>query len=208
MKVNKINILGTGPGDKKYILPIVFDIVKESDLVIGGRRNLTNFDLNNKEVLEIISEIDKIVEFIKRSRDKKIAILASGDPLFYGIGVTISRYFPQDELNIVPGISSVQYLFCKLDKSWNDYHLATLHGNTLDIIETIEKYKKVVFLTDKNNDYKMIAGMLSENKYSECFMTVAINLSYEDEKIVSGIPADFINIQLDDRLAIVVVEYE
>ena len=208
MKVNKINILGTGPGNKEYILPIVFDTVKESDLVIGGKRNLFNFDLNDKEVVEITADIDKLVEIIKNRGDKKVAILASGDPLFYGIGRTMSCHFSQDELNIVPGVSSVQYLFCKLGKSWNDYHLVTLHGNSLDIIEIIGKYKKVVFLTDKNSDYKMIAGILNENNYRDCLMSVAVNLSYEDEKIVSGNPADFMNIQLDDKLAIVVVEYE
>ena len=208
MKVNKISILGTGPGDKKYILPIVFDIVKESDLIIGGKRNLANFGLDKKEVIEITADLDKTAEFIKKRRDKKIAVLASGDPLFYGIGATMSRYFSQDELNIVPGISSVQYLFCKLGKAWNNHHLASLHGGSLDIIETIEKYKKVVFLTDKNNDYKMIAGMLSENNYRDCLMTVAANLSYNDEKIVSGNHADFLNIQLDDKLAIVVIENE
>ncbi len=208
MKVNKINILGIGPGNKKYILPLVYKMIDESEVVIGGKRNLINFDLINKEVIEISGDIKKIIDYIKSNSTKVISVLASGDPTFFGIAKTMHKYFTADQLNIVPGISSVQYLFCRLGKSWDDYYLTSIHGQDIDIIEIIKKNKKAVLLTDKNNDYKMIAGILKKNNFGECQMTVASNLSYEDEKIETGKAVDFIKSNIDNKLCIVVVENE
>lgn len=184
--MNKINILSIGPGNPKYTLPIVFDLVMASDVVIGGKRNLENFDLKEKTVIEITNNVLDIIEFAKNNyKNKKISVLASGDSGFYGILSSFIKHFKSDELNVVAGISSLQYLFARLSMPWQDFYFGSVHGKNLDSITyLITQKNKVALLCDNKNSPQNIAKMLKDKNITNKRFIVGEMLSYDNEKIL------------------------
>jgi len=125
---SKITIAGCGiaPGD---ITEKIRKIVNNSDIIIGGKRILDFFYDFKGTKITISNNIDELIEKIRKLKErKKITILASGDPLFYGIGKTLSSKFSSDEIEIIPNISAMQALFAKLKLPWEKAKFFSIHG--------------------------------------------------------------------------------
>ena len=211
--VSKIKVIGIGPGHKRYILPAVYDALEMSDVVIGAKRNLKSFDfkgvLAGKECIEISSNLEDIIQFIKNNyHQKRISVIASGDPGFYGILRYLKRHFNSEELHVIPGISSIQYMFSAIGIMWDDAYLGSLHARDDDIIDRVKQYKKLAYLTDADHSFPYIAGVLCNHGFGDRMMYVGTNLSYEDETILKNSAKFFVDNTDDYSLSVVVITDE
>ena len=78
--MNKVYIIGIGPGAEDYLLPIAKRKIKEADCLIGAERHLLLFKHLNKKKIYLKGDFKKTVQYIKIHKDKKrIAVLVSGD---------------------------------------------------------------------------------------------------------------------------------
>lgn len=191
-----IYIVGLGPGHKDYIMPKALEIMDKSDIIIGFKRAIESLDFvdNYKLYINKLSEIDKFIcskENNCLSKEKNISIVASGDPTFYGITNYIKNKSVLD-VKVIPGISSFQYLTCKLNMPWNNAYLGSLHGRNEDFLKIINKNKLSIWLTDKENNPSTLCEILHEAKI-QCKVIIGENLSYEDEIISEGNPTEFVN---------------
>lgn len=183
--MNKINVCGMGPGHPDYILPLVYNLVKESDILVGGRRHLAIFDTFNGTKLPITKDIDGILEIIKeQQKNRKITILVSGDPGLYSFMQTLLNYFSKDMLEVYPGISAVQYLFSKGFIPWHESYITSLHGRELlDLEDILLRQEKVALFTDSINDPNTIVKRMKSAHIEHKRILVGENLSYENECI-------------------------
>ncbi|WIF94959.1 precorrin-6y C5,15-methyltransferase (decarboxylating) subunit CbiE [Caminicella sporogenes] len=206
--MNKVYLLGMGPGHKDYILPIVLKKIDESDVLIGGKRLLKDFKNYKKELIVIDSKLSKIVDYIKENkRHKKIALLLSGDTGFYSMLDYLKRHFKDEEIEVIPGISSYQYLMAKLNKSWHNSFIGSVHGRELNIIDIVKKYSRVILLTDFRKSPSYIASILMKEGVRNKRMIVGENLSYDNERIISGTLEDISNLK-ENGISVVVIEDE
>lgn len=201
--MNKFYIVGVGPGNPEYILPIAKKTILASDVVIGGERNIQSFDIKEKEIIYIKSKLSEIVEYIKKNREKKISVIVSGDTGFYSMLGFISKNFERNEYIVIPGISSIQYMFSKIGVMWNDAFIGSVHGRELDYIEKVNSYKFIGLLTDNINTPNNIAEKFKD--MNDIIMYVGENLSYENEKITRGSPDEIIAGKYD-KLNVVIIE--
>lgn len=185
--MNKIKILGMGPGHKDYITPRVLEEIKNSEIIVAGRRILESVDCKGKEIIYLEKDLKKVVNIIKDSyTEKSTAILVSGDTGFYSMLRFLKRHFTIAELEVIPGISSMQYMFAKIGESWDDAYISSLHGRELDIVKKVKKYNKVGLLTDKKWSPQKISIELIKAGVKNRRIFVGENLSYSEEQIVSG----------------------
>ncbi len=206
--MNKINVLGMGPGHKDYILPITLRLIEKSDVLIGGRRILKDFEETNKEMVYINKDLLSIIEYIKENKDKKrIALLLSGDTGFYSMLEFIKKHFHDESLNVIPGISSYQYLISKLKKTWHNSFVGSVHGRELDIVETVKNNSTVILLTDNKYSPSNIAKLLINEGLNDRTIYVGENLSYENERIIKGSPKDIVELE-KKGMSVVVIEHE
>jgi hypothetical protein len=70
--------------------------------------------------------------WIAQRMHQRVVVLASGDPLFYGIGTRLIAHFGIEQVRIIPGISAVQYLCAKTGIDMNDIWLTSSHGRDVD----------------------------------------------------------------------------
>lgn len=199
-----IYIVGLGPGHKDYIMPKALEILEMSDIVIGFKRALDSLEFIQSKKL-YISKLSDIDQYICDEKDKKaaVSIIASGDPTFYGI----TNYIKSKallEFSVIPGISSFQYLTCKLSMPWNNAYLGSLHGRNEEFLDVVNKHNLSIWLTDKENNPSALCEILDNSKI-KCKVIIGENLSYEDEVISEGKPEEFIN-KTYNSLSILIVD--
>ena len=204
--INKLNIVGIGPGNPDYILPAAEKVLKESDIIIGGRRNLDAVAFMGKEMVEISGDLSKTLDFIKNNySDRVLSVIASGDPGFYSILGYLKRNFNEQEINVLPGISVLQYMFAKIGLTWENAKFASLHGRECDPVEIVKECPVAGFLTDRKHTYKYIAEILTENGLGNRIMYVGSNLSYNNELIFREKASSIADSGHDPELCVVVV---
>lgn len=193
-----ICVVGMGPGNIKCLTQEAIEIVKQADRVIAFGRIAKTAEQIKTPVTQI-NGVNDLVEHIEQERN--IAVLASGDPCFYGVLEYLKKNnIPIDR--VIPGISSFQYLMAKLKKSWHNAHFVSLHGRDGEL-EQIKNYGLTVILTDKQHTPHHISKRLQDIGVMGK-MYVGYNLSYDDECIIEKlIGAD---IEKYGEVSVVVVE--
>lgn len=193
-----IRVCGAGPGNPKYLTKDVLEVLETAERVIAFGRIAETLQLLRQDIVKIES-ITQVLDFIEDTED--VAILASGDPLFYGI----TDYLKRNDVvidEIHPGISSVQYLMTRLQKPWQNAVLMSLHGREEDLL-SLEKASLAIILTDRTHNADWISFKLKEAGMDRK-MTVGIDLSYPEERIIEGRTGERFDIQTG--LSVVVVE--
>ena len=134
----------------------------------------------------------KIAEVIPSGN---IAVLASGDPLFFGIGTRIIERFGRERVRVFPALSSLQQAFARFGMGWHDAAVVSLHGRTAQHIPGLLLARRKTFIfTDRRHSPNRIAASIleylhligEENIRKNCRLHVAENLGSAQEKISSG----------------------
>ena len=194
MASGKIFIVGIGPGASEYLTKKAIDTVKTSDYTVGSTRAIELFDdVQNKIDFNVKNLLDKIEEGVQLACDgNTISILSTGDPGFSGVLNTVLRIskeknFPKENIEVVPGISSLQLAAAKCHIQWDSANVMTFHGreNIEDILPIINNGKTTIALPSRK--VKDMAQFLIDNGVDEDRkIVVCERLSYPDENIVES----------------------
>ena len=194
MASGKIFIVGIGPGASEYLTKKAIDTVKTSDYTVGSTRAIELFDdVQNKIDFNVKNLLDKIEEGVQLACDgNTISILSTGDPGFSGVLNTVLRIskeknFPKENIEVVPGISSLQLAAAKCHIQWDSANVMTFHGreNIEDILPIINNGKTTIALPSRKVKDK--AQFLIDNGVDEDRKVVVCErLSYPDENIVES----------------------
>ena len=196
--MNRISVIGIGfkPLTQKAAQIILdADTIAANDGLMEVFKHYAEFEAVASRV-KIINNVDETMQFVKQAfaAGKKTALLASGDPLFNGIGRRAINDFGRDAVKIFPEVSSVQAAFAAIREPWDDAFLMSLHGgpdktkrrrlpySTGDVARLFALHGKLAILTDGVNTPQVIAAELGPG----CIIYVCQRLGREDEKISSG----------------------
>ena len=158
----KISVVGIGLDGAEGLSKPVKEVVERATVLVGSKRHLGYFPHSSAEKIYLTNlkaEIDAIasLDLTKHS----VVILASGDPLFFGIGRLLLASFDAEQIQFFPHFSSVQLAFNHLKVPWQDASLISVHGRSTD--ELIKLFKqgkeKIAVLTDNNNNPAAIARL-------------------------------------------------
>lgn len=207
--MHKVAVVGMGPGKKKYMTVASIEKIEESDIVVTSKRGALHLAdiLRGKKLFFISADLKESVEFILANRNEsKIAILLSGDSCFYSMLNFLSRYIKSDEMEILNGISSIQYMFSKIGKCYDSAVISSVHGKEFENIRRVFDGELSAFLTDKENNPQKIAKFLVENGENDAVIYIGENLSYEDECISSGKASEIAELKKEYNINAVIIE--
>ena len=184
--MNKVYIIGIGPGAKDYLLPIAKREIQRADCLIGAKRALILFKHLDKEKICLKGDFKKMVRYIKDNKsNKKIVVLVSGDTGLFSFLGQIQYALGKEEYEVIPGISSMQLAFARIGESWQDAKIISLHGRkNINLAKEVKKIEKVFLFTDEENSPQKIAAYLINKRIKNRRVIVFDNLSYYNEKIV------------------------
>lgn len=174
-----IKLIGIGDNGQESLLPQYAQWIEESEVLVGGERLLAFFPHYQGEKVVIKGGLQALVERLQNETRPTI-VLASGDPLFYGIGSYLSSKI---NIEVYPYLSSTQLAFAKMGESWQDAYLVSVHGRSMKgLAQRMDGKAKVALLTDAENSPNHIAEYLLSFGMTEYRAFVAENLQGENEK--------------------------
>jgi len=178
-----IYVIGAGIEGQEGFSRRAMDIVRQADLLIGGERQLALFPDFAGETLATGANLAPVVERLERAAGSAV-VLASGDPLFFGIGRYLLRNLPEADLEFVPNVSSVQYAFAKIREPWDDAVFVSAQGRGMQgTVDQVVAHDKIAILTDAVNTPKAIAAELIERGRDGYTAYLCENLGTPEEAI-------------------------
>ena len=193
--MNKICVVGLGPGNLDFLTGAGRKAIETCEVVIGGSRQLEELDeLISKDCEKyILGKLSEVVDFIRSREGKDITVVVSGDTGFYSLLPFLKRNFRDEELKVIPGISSYQYLFSRIGECWQNYTLASVHGRDFDYIEGLKNGTGVVLLTDEKNTPYNIAKNIYQSGIEDIEIVIGERLSYPQENNQSPFSPENVN---------------
>ncbi len=162
------------------------EIIDKADILVGGKRLLDLFKESRARQKVIGKDIDGVIRFVKNERKKKrVVVLASGDPMFYGIGRRMVDAIGAKNTLIYPNISSIAAAFARIKEPWDDVCVISLHGrkNESGLFKALEENNKIAVFTDPKNNPAWLASRLLENKFLNYEICVLEALGSDSEKV-------------------------
>lgn len=184
--MNKVYIVGIGDSGVDSLGREALRVIEQAEMLIGGDRHLEFFASHPAEKFPIRDNLKHVVARIQ-SEARRVVVLASGDPLFYGIAGYLSNKVGRDRLEVIPNISSMQLAFARLKEPWQDATLVSCHAKPVEeIIDIVRDAKKIGMFTDDENTPGRIAKELLEAGVGAFQAYVCENLGGADERIIEA----------------------
>lgn len=210
--MKKINVVGLGVGNIDYLTGIGIKCIKSADIIVAGKRQLEDISplLNfSQEKYTLKKLLDASLYIEEKSIEKEVTVVVSGDTGFYSLLNFLKKNIKNREFNIIPGISSFQYLFSKIGETWENYNLYSVHGREIDIIEALKNSMAgIILLTDSKNSPYYIGRILMKNNFLDIKMIVGEKLSYSDEKITEFYVRDIEDHKRDYEMNVLILKKE
>ena len=198
--MSRLTIIGIGPGSAEYFMPAARNRMREAHTVIAARRILpmlrevcgaveTEF-LPMGKIKDTLEMIDGLLR-----EEKEVALIVSGDPLMYSLYKTIlNQEISADwEMEVIPGIGSMQMLGAAFGETMEDACLVSVHGRSRtpgSVALCVTENPKVFFLCSKEQGPAWLSQIKLDYHLDDVEVFAGANLSYEDQIVESGSPAE------------------
>jgi precorrin-6Y C5,15-methyltransferase (decarboxylating) len=182
--MKSIHVIGAGIAGHEGFTPHALELINRCELLFGAERLLGLFPDFPGEKFAI--DDGSMAEMVARlqSCTGRAVVLASGDPLFFGLGRYLLRNLTGELIEFLPNVTSVQYAFAKIREPWDDSVFVSAHGRPIkDVVDRIVANDKAAVLTDEVNTPGAIGRELLSRRRSGYKAYLCENLGTAAEKI-------------------------
>src|SRR5262249_11195709 len=160
----KIPVIGIGPDGTAGLSVRSRELLGAAELIFGSDAALRLLPELAAERVPIGSDLPAAVERLRANLGgKRIAVVASGDPLFYGTARYLCEKVGEDQFEVIPHVSSMQLAFARIKETWEEAYLTDLSARPLDdVIDKIRTAETVgLFTTEAANPARVARELLS-----------------------------------------------
>ena len=143
---HKLILAGGGSGTADYLLPAAKKALEAADCVIASPRFLQLLQAKKTEPMGKISAL--LERLPARLEQESLGIVVSGDPLLYSLCRTIRRRFPSLEMQVLPGVGSLQLLGAAFGLTMEQAAILSIHGRDCSagtIAYTVSEHPETFF---------------------------------------------------------------
>lgn len=184
--MGRILVVGVGPGSEEHLTPEAKLAMGRAQAIAGGEQALRLAPGKEKKFV-IGNNLSQLEGFIRENKARTVAVLASGDPGIFSILSFLLRKFDRKEIEVVPGISSLQLCFARLRDIWEDAKLVSLHGRERgSLAKEAGRCRKLAVFTDSRSPPQSVARELLPGLGKNSKAGVCSELGREKEKVFTG----------------------
>jgi len=156
-------IIGIGEDGIEGLSTAARGRLAQAELVVGGERHLRLGGPVRGRRLAWPSPIEAGFLEIERNRGRPTAVLASGDPFFFGVGSLLASRFSLDETIVFPALSAFSLAAARLGWALQGCALISLHGRPLEtIIPDLQPRVRILALAWDRTTPAKLAELLNE----------------------------------------------
>ena len=183
-----LSIIGIGERGLDGLTNEAKIMITKAEVVIGGKRHLSFLPESKQERISWPHPISALVDKISEFKGRKTCVLATGDPMCFGIGSTLSKAFSVREMIILPSPSALSLTCARMGWQYKDVELITLHGRPLASIEAyLQPLAKLVVLSNDEHSPKEVAHLLQKRGFGNSRITVWEHMDGPLERCLEGI---------------------
>ena len=164
--------------------------IKSADIIVGSTRLLSFLPKTKAEIHEWPQPFSAVVEQIKPLTGRNTVILATGDPMNFGIVRKLLEFIPFDEMTIIPQVSAFSLAASRMGWSLPDCDCFTIHGRPAANVETfVQPNARLLILTEDETSIAEVCRRLIARGFENSKITVLENMGGAGERI-SNFTAD------------------
>jgi precorrin-6Y C5,15-methyltransferase (decarboxylating) len=184
----KIHIIGLGADGLCGLTAQARELLTSAELVLGSDNALRLVPEVKAERHEIGPDLQPTVRLLAESLGKRrTAVIATGDPLFYGVARYLCDRLGKEHFEVLPHVSTMQLAFARIKESWEEAYLTNLANHPLeDVIDRIRTAETVGLFTTAETTPPVIARTLLERGIDYFRGYVCENLGSPDERVTQG----------------------
>ncbi|MGA0040218.1 MAG: precorrin-6y C5,15-methyltransferase (decarboxylating) subunit CbiE, partial [Pirellulales bacterium] len=191
MAAERVSIVGIGDDGIEGMTGQARRLVEAAEVLLGAEtcRDLLPASLGSR--LVVAANLEDLVERVEQAAGRPTVVLASGDPLFYGMARFVCSKLGKDRFDVIPHVSSMQLAFARVKESWEDAYLANLTGQSIErVIDRIRQADTVGLFTSDHWTPPLVAKTLLEEGLDSFHAYVCENLGSPDERVPQGTLAE------------------
>ena len=182
-----LTVIGLGEDGPAALAPAARALIEQAEVLVGGERHLAMIPDGAARRLAWRTPLADTMDDIRAERGNRVVVLATGDPFCFGIGTTLRRAFPDEEIVTIPAPSAFSLARARLGWSEDEVTGVTLHGRPL---ETIRAYlapgQRLLVLSHDGETPARVAAELTGVGYGASTLSVFAHMGGADEACVSA----------------------
>ena len=184
----KIYVVGVGADGSAGLTSRARELVAAAEMLVGSDPALRLFPEIDAERVRIGSDLSEVSERLRvEFGRKRIVVVATGDPLFYGVARYLCDRLGKDRFEVLPHVSSMQLAFARVKETWEEAYLTDLSTRTLDaVLDRVRVAETVGLFTSETYHPARIARELLVRGLDYFRAYVCENLGGKDERITQG----------------------
>ncbi len=188
-----LSIVGIGEDGALGLSPAACALIRAADRVFGGARHLALAgDLITGTATPWPSPFADGIAAVLAARGQKVCVLASGDPFLHGVGATLARHVPAQEMRVIPAPSAFSLAAARLGWPLAQTEQVSLHGRDIGRIRpALQPGARVLALTSDGDGPRQVAALLSALGFGATRLTVLEALGGPHERVRSVEAAGF-----------------
>lgn len=199
-----VALVGIGPGSPGEMTAEVRRAIHGADCVVGARRMLESAPEGKRTMAAIAPE--EIAGTIRETVNcRRFAVLLSGDTGFFSGAKRLLPLLEDCEVEVLPGLNSLQVLCARLGTSYEDVVPVSLHGRDRDIVPDVWQNRRVFALVGGADGAAKLCRDLTDAGLGEVRVSVGERLGYPEERVTAG-PARELAVGAFDPLSAVLIE--
>ncbi len=184
---DKITIIGIGDDGLDGLTRQALDIIDQAGTLFGPANLLHKIQVTRQRLVPLSADLEQVAESLAAETAGPLVLLASGDPLFYGIARFLCDKLGKDRFEVLPHVSSMQLAFARVKESWDEAYLTNLATQAVPrVVQRIRSAETVgVFTTDETPPAALARALLDQGiDYFTAY--VCENLGSRDECVTRG----------------------
>ena len=181
-----LTIIGIGEDGWDGLSAKAHNIIQNAAHIIGSSRTLAKMPVISAQHHEWPQPFSAVVEQLKPLAGHATVILATGDPMNYGVARKILAFIPKSEINIIPHLSAFSFAAALLGWSLPDCDCFTIHGRPAANVEAfIQPNARLLILTENETSIAEVCRRLIARGFENSEVTVLENLNGPRERLTS-----------------------
>lgn len=176
-----LQVIGIGPGRPEWLPPAINELIKNCEILIGGSRALKLFPDFTGRQYSLSGDLSSSIEVIRNAllEEKIVGVLVSGDPGFFSFLPRLKKEFPDERIDVYPGISSLQFAFARAGLAWQEATFASVHGRELSVLPQLIARPTAVLTGGENTPQKIAQFYLERGHNPD--ISIGNALAYPEE---------------------------
>jgi precorrin-6B C5,15-methyltransferase / cobalt-precorrin-6B C5,C15-methyltransferase len=180
-----LTLLGVGDNGLESLTPAARALFDGARTIIAPARVLEEIETGDREVIPWTFGVKQTIELLLARRGDPVTILATGDPMHFGIGATMMRHIAADEIRVIPTPSAFSLAGARLGWALQDVATISLHGRSVHALSAhLQPGNRIIALTSTGRTICEAADILVERGFGSSTVTVLEHMGGRREKIV------------------------